>query len=215
MVKFLQLPEETRRVLIGQVNTKTGISVKAIEKDWWVTLVLKALFSLPMAEHFIFKGGTSLSKRWKLIERFSEDIDIALGPEAFGRAYTESPSRSYVKRLKKEGCPFTSTVIREAMERQLTAMGVPTGMIEVEAEAVNPLIPDKDPQSIYIKYPSLYDASAYIADAVKVEFGVRALKEPFTTVNIQSMIAAETATPAYKEEAFPVTAVEPRKTFME
>ena len=137
MVEFLQLPEEVRRVLIGQVNTKTGISVKAIEKDWWVTIVLKTLFSLPMAEHFIFKGGTSLSKGWKLIERFSEDIDIALGPEAFGRAYIESPSISYVKRLKKEGCAFTSTVIREAMERQLIAMGVPTGMIQVEAEGVN------------------------------------------------------------------------------
>lgn len=215
MVEFLQLSEETRRTLISQVNTATGMSVNAIEKDWWVTLILKALFSVPMAEHFIFKGGTSLSKGWKLIERFSEDIDIALAPEAFGRAYLQTPSISYVKRLKKEGCAYTSTVIREALEKQLTSIGVPPGMIQVEAEAVNPLIPDKDPQSLYIKYPSLYDARTYIAGEVKVEFGVRALREPFSTVNIQSIIAAESGTPAYTEQPFAVTAVEPRKTFME
>jgi len=148
-------------------------------------------------------------------DKFSEDIDIALAPEAFGKEYQKTPSISYVKRLKKEVCAFTSIVIREALEMQLAAMDVPAGVIQVEAEAVNPLIPDKDPQSLYIKYSSLYDASAYIADSVKVEFGVRALREPFITVNIQSIIAAETVTPAYKEEPFPVTVVEPRKTFME
>ncbi|MFN4315302.1 MAG: nucleotidyl transferase AbiEii/AbiGii toxin family protein [Chitinophagaceae bacterium] len=215
MVEFLQLPEETRRTLIGQVNTKTGMSVQAIEKDWWVTLVLKALFSLPMEEHFIFKGGTSLSKGWKLIDRFSEDIDIALAPEAFDRGYQETPSISYVKRLKKEGCEFTSTVIRNALEQKLAEMKIPDGMIQIEAEAVNPKIPDKDPQTIYVKFPSLFDASKYIDTAVKIEFGVRALKEPFTTVAIQSIIAIESSTPAYKEEPFAVTVVEPRKTFME
>jgi hypothetical protein len=191
------------------------MSVQAIEKDWWVTLVLKALFSLSIAEHFIFKGGTSLSKGWQLIERFSEDIDIALAPEAFGRSYKEMPSISYVKRLKKEGCAFTSTVIRDALETQLAKMGVPDGMIRVEAEAVDSRLPDKDPQTIYVQFPTLFPISQYIDATVKVEFGVRALREPFATARIQSIIAAESDTPAYQEEPFPVTVVEPRKTFME
>lgn len=78
MIEFLNLPENSRRQLIEQTSVRTGMSIKAIEKDWWVTLVLKALFSMPQAEHFIFKGGTSLSKAWKIIERFSEDVDIEL-----------------------------------------------------------------------------------------------------------------------------------------
>jgi len=168
-----------------------------------------------MAEHFIFKGGTSLSKGWKLIERFSEDIDIALAPEAFGKEYQQSPSKSYVKQLKKAGCAFTSTVIREELEKQFVAMAIPDGMIQIEIEAVDPTIPDKDPQTIYIRYQSLYDPSNYIAGVVKVEFGVRALREPFTVVNIQSIIAAETSTLVYTENPFQVTVVEPRKTFME
>lgn len=215
MIKFLQLPEETRRLLINQVNIKMGMTTKSIEKDWWVTLVLKALFSLPMASHFIFKGGTSLSKGWKLTERFSEDIDIALAPESFGKVYKENPSHSYVKQLKKDGCTYTTTVIKEALEKELKSMGVPEGMVTVEADPVNPTLPDKDPQTLYVRYPSLYQANDYLGEPVKIEFGVRALREPFSTVGIQSIIGEESETKAYEEEPFLVTVVAPHKTFME
>lgn len=215
MIEFLQLPEETRRLLISQVNIKKGMSTKSIEKDWWVTLVLKALFSLPMASHFIFKGGTSLSKGWKLTERFSEDIDIALAPEAFGKVYIEKPSHRYVKQLKKKGCAYTTNIIKEALEKELKNMGVPEGMVTVEADPVNPTFPEKDPQTLYLRYPSLYEANNYLGEFVKIEFGVRALREPFSTVPIQSIIGEESATKAYAEEPFPVTVVAPHKTFME
>ena len=76
MTGWLKLTDEQRRTSIAQVAVKSGITAKAIEKDWWVTLTLKALFESPYAKFFIFKGGTSLSKGWKLIERFSEDIGI-------------------------------------------------------------------------------------------------------------------------------------------
>lgn len=215
MNSFLQFTEEERRILITQVSTKLGLPAQAVEKDWWVTLVLKALFSLPMGNHFIFKGGTSLSKGWKLIERFSEDIDIALSPEAFGRVYETTPSHSYVKTLKREGCAYTSTVIREALEQELANMGVPAGMVQIEAEEVLPTMRDKDPQTLYIHFPSLFASGGYMLDPVKVEFGVRALRDPFSKVEILSILGAETESPAYSETAFEVMAVEPRKTFME
>lgn len=215
MVEFLELPENQRRQIIEQVNARTAMSLKAVEKDWWVTLILKALFSLPMRQHFIFKGGTSLSKVWKLIERFSEDIDIALAPEAFGREYRKAPSHSYVKTLKKEGCAYTTSVIKGALHEQLATMGVPADLINIEAEEVNPLMPDKDPQTLFVRYPSLYDPNIYIEDAVKIEFGVRALKEPFAAMPVRSIIAEVFPNPTYSETPFLVTAVEPRKTFME
>ena len=215
MTEFLQFQEDTRRELIIQVSAQKGMTVQAVEKDWWVTLVLKALFSMPQAPHFIFKGGTSLSKGWKLIQRFSEDIDIALAPEAFGRTYKTAPSHSYVKMLKKEGCTYTSTVIKVALANKLIELGVAADMVVIEAEAVNPEMPDKDPQSVYIHYPTLFDSSPYVPNAVKVEFGVRSLKEPFATVPIRSILAEETQSPSFTEAPFSVTAVEPRKTFME
>ena len=82
MINWLQLTDKQRKTSVNQASLKSGISAKAIEKDWWVTLTLMALFQSAFAEYLVFKGGTSLSKCWKLIERFSEDIDIALDPEA-------------------------------------------------------------------------------------------------------------------------------------
>lgn len=63
MQGWLKLTDEQRRTSIAQAAIKSGITAKAIEKDWWVTLTLKALFESPYTRFFIFKGGTSLSKR--------------------------------------------------------------------------------------------------------------------------------------------------------
>jgi len=67
---WLTLPKERRIDILNQATEFTGLPVEAIEKDWWVTLALNACFSLPYSENIIFKGGTSLSKAWNLIERF-------------------------------------------------------------------------------------------------------------------------------------------------
>ena len=68
---WLDLNDNQRKTTLEQTQIKSGIEPKALEKDWWVTLVLKALFDIPEAEHFIFKGGTSLSKGWNLLSRLS------------------------------------------------------------------------------------------------------------------------------------------------
>ena len=117
--------------------------------------------------------------------------------------------------LKKEGCTYTSTVIKVALANKLIELGVAADMVVIEAEAVNPEMQDKDPQSVYVHYPTLFDSSPYVPNAVKVEFGVRSLKEPFATVPIRSILAEETQSPSFTEAPFSVTAVEPRKTFME
>ena len=85
-MKYTDLSEVQQQELLRQANIATRIAKKNIEKDWWVTQVLKAIFSLPYAEHLSFKGGTSLSKAWKVIARFSEDIDIAISREYLGFA---------------------------------------------------------------------------------------------------------------------------------
>lgn len=70
-MKWLTLTDEEKKLVLRQANTLSGINQKALEKDWWVTLVLRAIFQTPYAMHLLFKGGTSLSKSWKLIDRFS------------------------------------------------------------------------------------------------------------------------------------------------
>ena len=85
MNKFLQLPADKRRVIYEQVAIRMGIDdPKAIEKDVWVTGILQTVFTFPYADKLVFKGGSSLSKIWNLILRFSEDIDLAIDRSVFG-----------------------------------------------------------------------------------------------------------------------------------
>jgi hypothetical protein len=209
------LTKEQRKAIIDEAEQLSGINAKAIEKDWWVTLTLKALFQSTYSKYLVFKGGTSLSKCWKLIARFSEDIDIALSPEAFGMAYIENPSKSAVGRLKRKGCAFSSNELKTELNNQILALGVPEGMFIAEAAPIPQQFPDTDPQALFIRYPSLYKPNYYIANEIKVESSVRSLQVPYTTVSIRSMLNEINPNPAYNEAPFNVDAVEPRKTFLE
>lgn len=171
MIKWLQLTDEQRKTSLEQASLQSGINVKAIEKDWWVTLTLKALFQSAIATQLVFKGGTSLSKCWKLIERFSEDIDIALDPEAFGMKYVENPTKGHVERLKRKGCEFTSVTLKAELEKQFVDLGIANDTLHIEAERISENLPDKDPQTLHVAYRSLYDVNPYITDEVKIEVG--------------------------------------------
>jgi hypothetical protein len=215
MTGWLQLTDEQRKATVDQAALRSGINAKAIEKDWWVTLTLKALFQSAYAGDIVFKGGTSLSKCWKLVERFSEDIDIALDPAAFGEKYEDHPSKNYVEKLRRAGCQFTSTELKIEMEKQFAAMGIGKDAITIEAEPVPLAFPDTDPQILHVKYRSLYDANDYLVDEVKVEVSVRSLKIPFTAKPIQSILYELLPNKAYEETTLPVSVAEPRKTFLE
>lgn len=81
---WFQLSEQDRQEIFEETATQKGLSVVAIEKDWWVVQTLSVIFSMNYSDVLIFKGGTSLSKGWNLIQRFSEDIDLALDREFLG-----------------------------------------------------------------------------------------------------------------------------------
>ena len=82
-MKWLDLSVNERQGALDTVAKRLEIDTPSVEKDWWVTAVLRALFQTSFASYLLFKGGTSLSKGWQLINRFSEDIDISLGHEWF------------------------------------------------------------------------------------------------------------------------------------
>jgi hypothetical protein len=101
------------------------------------------------------------------------------------------------------------------VEKQLLALGVPDGQVIITAAPVPEDFPDTDPQTIYIKYPSLYDPLPYIPDRVKIEVSVRSLNTPHTQRNIQSVLNEFFPQAIYGETPFPVMVVEARKTFLE
>ena len=83
MTRWTDHNDTERMVMLQQAADTEGLPEYAVEKDWWVTMVLKAMFQTSVTKWLEFKGGTSLSKGWRLIERFSEDIDLALSYRYF------------------------------------------------------------------------------------------------------------------------------------
>jgi predicted nucleotidyltransferase component of viral defense system len=160
------LDDNSRLVSLNEAARLTGISTIAIEKDWWVTLVLKLIFNSTYSEYFAFKGGTSLSKGWGIIDRFSEDIDIALSSEAFGIKYVENPSKNFVAQLRRAGCSFTSNELVNELKEEFIKFQVPGKLYSIEAKEVRADMPDTDPQTIYVNYQSLFNPNPYLPDRV-------------------------------------------------
>lgn len=104
MIDIISQPAEIRRRLYDQIGLRLGLHPRSVEKDLWVTSVLQALFSLPYANAFVFKGGSSLSKVWSLISRFSEDVDIAVDRSLFG--VEGDVTKKQLKKLRKESSLF-------------------------------------------------------------------------------------------------------------
>src|SRR5205814_7589456 len=100
--KWLNISKERRVEILNQISNNTGLPAVAIEKDWWVTLVLNASFALAYSNNIVFKGGTSLSKGWNLIDRFSEDLDLAVDRKFFG--YEGDINKGQIRSLRKKSC---------------------------------------------------------------------------------------------------------------
>ena len=211
MINWLALTPEQRKIVITSVSARSGLPEKAVEKDWWVTVVLKALFNTPFEKHLLFKGGTSLSKSWKLIQRFSEDIDIALDRELLG--FSEGRiSNSQIAKLRERACEFTKTRLKDQLAKQLTKMDIPASSFEITAveDSVN-----ADPQKLILTYPPLFEPHPYLEDKVIIEVSARSLREPFTSQMIESLIDEYSPGQAYVLPAFPVPTVNPERTILE
>lgn len=207
----------------NRVSSELNIRQReVIEKDWWVTAVLRALFSLPYAEHLSFKGGTSLSKCWHLIDRFSEDIDIAIDREFLGFGGTLSKTQISDK-LRRAACSF----VREQMQYDLTNLlrdsGIEEGRFNVNVD-ITP-VSTTDPETININYNSavtdimtlsLYkEKERYILPKVKIEVSGRSMNEPVREVSLNSMIDQVYPNTPFTESNFNVRAVLPERTFLE
>ena len=115
-MKFVEMPKELQTKSIETLSLNYGMPEQIIEKDWWVSTVMRALFALPYANQMSFKGGTSLSKCWGLIDRFSEDIDIAVAREFPG--YGGELSRTQISdKLRRASCYF----VREKLQFDIRA----------------------------------------------------------------------------------------------
>lgn len=203
-----------QRLIIEQSAIRLSLPMQAVEKDLWVTAMLQIMFGLPCAESLVFKGGTSLSKVWGLINRFSEDIDLAIDRNLFN--LDGDLTKKGVKKLRKASSIF----VREELCHQLQDAVNNTpfkDLCQIEAQ------PDGEGESTYpepriisVRYQSIFDDKLdYIAPIIKIEAGARSLLEPAENKKINSMIenAMPTISTTISETSIKTAVAE--KTFLE
>jgi predicted nucleotidyltransferase component of viral defense system len=209
---WLELPEEQQKRYISTIGIESGISAETVEKDWWVTLVLRALFASSFAEHISFKGGTSLSKCWNLIERISEDVDIAINREFLGFGGELSKTQISDK-LRRVSCSFVRETMQSELEKQIENLGVQPSLFEVKVD-ITP-ITTTDPEKIEVHYRSLLPLSTYVLNKVIIEVSGRSMNEPLEEVKINSIISQSIPNAKFADELFSIKAVSPKRTFLE
>ena len=209
---YADLNGEQQLKVLNQMNALTSQDPQAIEKDWWLTQVLRVLFAQPYAEHLSFKGGTSLSKAWGLIERFSEDIDIAISREFLG--FTGELSRTQVSdKLRRASCKFVRTTMKTDVENGLSALGINPELFNVHVDETS--VTTVDPEVIFVDYHSVLPDSEYIAHTVKVEVSGRSMSEPLKRVALQSLIDKVLPQSSIVQPEFEASVVMPERTFLE
>lgn len=219
-MKFIDLSKEDRVDILDRVSSELKIRQReVIEKDWWVTAVLRAMFCLSYANHLSFKGGTSLSKCWHLIDRFSEDIDIAIDREFLGFSGTLSKTQISDK-LRRAACSFVRDTMQYDLAEQLYNNGISEDKFKVNVN-ITP-VTTTDPEVINISYDSVLsfsidgiDGNRYILPKVKVEVSGRSMSEPVSDIAIDSMIDQVYPKAPFAEPKFMVRAVLPERTFLE
>ena len=217
----LSASAKDRRDLFVATGGRIGTVEQNIEKDFWVCWTLDALFNglQPGGPRLLFKGGTSLSKGFGLIARFSEDIDITVFREDIGEPATveELEALSGKKRqvrldaIRTACQEFIQGPLREQMmgliRETLEAAKLPaeSGRIEIDPD-------DADQQSLLLWYPTVTAEGAdYIRRAVKIESGAKSALDPHSAVTIKPYVAEEfQSTPL---DVPKITTVEPGRTF--
>ena len=189
MNNFIATTDDMRRSLINQMLAYYNLPVESIEKDLWVTQVLHALFSLPVSDKLIFKGGTSLSKAWGLIDRFSEDIDLAIDPVFLGKPEGD-PTKKQIKKLRKASSLYVAEELAEMLRARFAEMGL-SDWLTVEAqpngEGDNTY---PEPRQLYVHYRSVFgDHKGYLRSDIVLEISARSLMEPVAEVEVSSLLS--------------------------
>jgi len=197
MDNFLLLKDEDKKAYFDVVTHELGVTSQLIEKDFWVCWILKTLFSLPASgSHLTFKGGTSLSKCYNVIKRFSEDVDVSIertfltsqeSIEPEGKQGTKENKRRIVR--LKQACQekITDVVIPELEDKIKSALfGVGEWQIRLDPD-------DPDKQTVLFTYPSVVDndvSGGYVQPVVKIELGARSDHWPVEVMSVKPYVSS-------------------------
>ena len=208
MNKIAQLPVTQRMELFRQTAAQRGMTEQIVEKDFWVCWVLKQLFESPLKNRIIFKGGTSLSKVYGLIERFSEDIDLILNwtGNPLGNPMEEM-SRNKRRKFNEELLAWGNKCIQDEIYPVVQSFceGICTAVLEMgkTGDAI-----------ISIRYPQSFRTDSYLRPEIRLEIGALAAWDPHQSATIKPY-AAEQYPRLFLEPEITVQVTSAVRTFWE
>ena len=207
---YLTLSREDRLEALGVAATNSGRPIHLLEKDVWVVWALNALFQSDFADHLVFKGGTSLSKAYQAIGRFSEDVDLtydirAIAPDLAPDSdhaipSTRSQEQRWTKTIRERLDVWASQTDAPLLAKRLAESGLSE---RAKAEA----------DTVLITYEALTSGSGYVRPVVLLEFGARSTGEPSEKRGISCDAAAHLPGVRFPEASPNV--MRPERTFWE
>jgi hypothetical protein len=207
MDNILKFSKEERIELFGETAARRKMAPAVVEKDFWVCWILKRLFSCSdINSHIIFKGGTSLSKVFNIIERFSEDVDLILNWELLTSI---NPQASGLSRTKQD--KINKQIDQEARDY------IKEVLLPLIDHLVNPVcaavLDEDDGNIIQVKYPASFPVD-YILPYIKLEIGPLAAWQPHSVYRIKPY-AAEEFPHLFTNPDTEVLAIKAERTFWE
>jgi hypothetical protein len=220
MDTILQLSRPERIQLFVETAQRTGMEAVIVEKDFWVCWTLKELFQLPViGEHLIFKGGTSLSKVFKVIERFSEDIDVSIDRGSLGFGGAKEPEAGTGNKEKQRRIAALKIACQQKIAGELRPSLEAAIQGKVRGDEQWSLrLDDDDPdrQTLLFDFPTSFapDAAGYVRRTVKIEMGARADHWPCELHTVRPYVAEEFPQ-GFREPDAAVNVLSAERTFWE
>lgn len=212
MQRFAELPQKERSDAIVVAAQQLGMEPAIVEKDFWVCWTLDYLFGeSSFKDSFAFKGGTSLSKGFGFIERFSEDIDLIFDWRLLGYGLDEpwekrsnTKQDAFVAKINDDAARFLRGTLMPEMQDYIEGQQIGGGSLAID---------QKDPQTLRFFYPQSFSDNSILQE-IRLETGALAAWTPTTTARITPYIADEFPD-AFKQASTAVRAVSPERTFWE
>lgn len=220
-VNRISLTASERAELFVETAARRGLSPVIVEKDYWVCVALDALFREPQPIELVFKGGTSLSKCYGLIERFSEDVDLAFDRVGLGFTGDRDPEaeglsnkqrKTLVGELSEAAAAYVSGAFKEATRERLSSV-LPDEPWSLDVD------PD-DAQTLLFAYPaslnsSTYSANEYVRPVVRLELGARSDQTPSEARTVTSIATEEFGDALTQSPPIEVPTLAATRTFWE
>ena len=172
---------DEKLVMLQQTAAAKKVVEQAVEKDWWVSAILMALSKTSCADFLQFKGGTSLSKSWGLINRFSEDIDLAISRSFFGLSDDTPQQRTNIRR---KAFHFIEKTLIDELTKILISNDIADFDIKLVTENSSAMV-----ATIEVRYKSILETIIdYVLPVIKIEFSAMSLDEPYLEQEISTLI---------------------------